>query len=507
MPVLQRDCGRERIGCPRIASQCKILRLDLEGIDCHPSPRCAGPKRSRVQAALSCLADLTFGDGFGTRVHWGMTPPGQDFSMHAIQPATAKPSVLILDDEAAVRQVIRAAIPSERFDVVDFGDIPSAASAIPAANPSLIFLDLELGTGDAIEAFRAFADQGYRGTVQLVSGRGEAVLNTVKAIGGRYGFRLLPPITKPFRIKQIRMALDEVQVPVADRAESVRPGPAHLSDAAIAFPLQEALDRGWLELWYQPKLDLRTGETAGAEGLIRARHPVLGIVPPSGFLPGASDEALSQLTEFVLLAALKDWDAFYRAGRPLRLCVNAPSSALLSAPIAEMIRQHRPRADAFPGLVLEITEDQALESIALAQEVAAQLGIYGVELSLDDFGQGHSSLARLRDLPFTSLKIDRSFVTGCGEDEVKREFCRSIIDMAHRFHCSVVAEGIETASELAVLRELGCEYGQGYLLGRPMPKEELILRLRAEASSQAGTDPVTYAPRPGWDQPFRMSAG
>jgi EAL domain-containing protein (putative c-di-GMP-specific phosphodiesterase class I)/CheY-like chemotaxis protein len=412
--------------------------------------------------------------------------------------------VLILDDEAAIRQLIRAAIPGDQFDVVDFGDIATAAKAAANVKPTLIFLDLELGSGDAIEAFRAFAEKCYRGNVQLVSGRGEGVLNTVKAIGDRYGFRLLPPITKPFRIRQIRQALTDVTVARGDLNDGSDAGPADRPIRVTAFPLEEALSYGWLELWYQPKLDLRTGLTTGAEGLIRARHPDLGIVSPGAFLPGASDEALSRLTEFVLIAALRDWNAFFEAGRPLRLCVNAPASALLTAPIADMIRQHRPRTEAFPGLVLEITEDQALQSIPLAQEVAAQLGIYGVELSLDDFGQGHSSLARLRDLPFTSLKIDHSFVAGCDQDSVKREFCKTIVDMAHRFGCAVVAEGIETAAELAVVRELGCEYGQGYLLGRPMPKEELILRLRGEASGRSDARPVTYAPRPGWDQPFGM---
>lgn len=401
-------------------------------------------------------------------------------------PAQRKPAVLILDDEAAVRQVIRSAIPSDKFDVVDFADIHSAASALVTVDPALIFLDLELGAGDAIEAFRAFAEQGYQGTVQLVSGRGEAVLNTVKAVGDRYGFRLLPPITKPFRIRQIRSVLEDAHAPVALRGRRAEPQTGQSLQPVSAFGLSEALDKGWLELWYQPKFDLATGQIAGAEGLIRARHPTVGVVAPVAFLPGAGDEALASLTEFVVHTALRDWEAFHAAGHPLRLCVNAPTSTLLTAPIADWIRQSRPRSEVFPGLVLEITEDQALASIALAQEIAAQLRIHGIELSLDDFGQGHSSLARLRDLPFTSVKIDRSFVTGCAEDPVKRELCRTIIEMAHRFDCSVVAEGIETASDREIMRELGCEYGQGYLMARPMPKAELIRRLEKEPRTPAG---------------------
>jgi EAL domain-containing protein (putative c-di-GMP-specific phosphodiesterase class I)/CheY-like chemotaxis protein len=410
-----------------------------------------------------------------------------------------KQSVFILDDEAAIRQLIRAAVPTEGFEVSEFADVGSAASALQDKTPDLIFLDLELGSGDAIEAFRAFADQGFRGTVQLMSGRGEAVLNTVKSVGDRYGFRLLPPIAKPFRMKQIRAALEEVSTPAVQADAGVANGWSHKAAAAPGFTLDEALDQGWLELWYQPKHDLRTNVMMGAEGLIRARHPERGVVGPVMFLPDANDEALARLTEFVLLTSLRDWDAFHGVGWPLQLCVNVPSNALLSVPIAQLVRQNRPKSEAFPGLVLEITEDQALRSIPLAQEIAAQLRIYDCELSLDDFGQGHSSLARLRDLPFASLKIDRSFVMGCADDPVKLDLCRTIMEMAHRFGCTVVAEGIETQVDLEALRKLGCEQGQGYLLGRPMPKDELIRRLVANTTSQA----MKAAPLAALAQPLR----
>jgi EAL domain-containing protein (putative c-di-GMP-specific phosphodiesterase class I) len=162
------------------------------------------------------------------------------------------------------------------------------------------------------------------------------------------------------------------------------------------------------------------------------------------------------------------------AGHPIQLCVNVPASALVGLPIAQILRQNRPRSADWPGLVLEVTEDQIVDQLDLAQEVAAQLKIYNTALSLDDFGQGYSSLARLRDLPFDFLKIDRSFVMGCAADPLKRDLCRAIVNMARGFGCKVVAEGIETAADLQVLQDLGCEYGQGYLLGRPMPRDALI---------------------------------
>jgi EAL domain-containing protein (putative c-di-GMP-specific phosphodiesterase class I) len=366
--------------------------------------------------------------------------------------------------------------------VREFGDVASAASSLSEVAPDIIFLDLELGSGDAIEAFRAFAENGYQGTIQLMSGRGEAVLDNVKAVGARYGFKLLTPMPKPFRLSRVREALAQA---TAQPVPSLRSAPEAVVSSP-SFTLDEALEHEWLELWYQPKVDLQTGLTVGAEGLVRARHPTQGIVPPFTFLTSASDQSLACLTEHVIVGALNDWQIFYDAGCPIQLCVNAPASALLSLPIAQLVRRNRPPSAEWPGLVLELTEDQIINSIPLAQEIAAQLKIYNVELSLDDFGQGHSSLARLRDLPFETLKIDRSFVTGCDADALKKELCRTMVDMAHRFGCSVVAEGIETPGELAVLKELGCEYGQGYLLGRPMTKEALIKVLSTPTSCQVG---------------------
>jgi EAL domain-containing protein (putative c-di-GMP-specific phosphodiesterase class I) len=386
--------------------------------------------------------------------------------------------IFILDDEAAIRQLIRTACRGSVCEVHEFSRVDAAAAACVAGHPDLIFLDLDLGTGDAIEAFRAFSEQGYAGPIQLMSGSGGAVLEDVRRVGLSYGFDLLAPLEKPFRMVNIRGALADLS-----RSSEVRIGISPQQDSqprptVNSVSLTEALDGGWLELWYQPKVDLRSGDIVGAEGLIRARHPDRGTLAPAQFLPGATDSALKRLTELVIVGALRDWVTLNAAGWSLKLCVNTPPEALLTLPIAEILRRNRPQQPEWPGLILELTEDQALQSIPRAREIAAQLRIQKVELSLDDFGQGHSSLARLTELPFESLKIDRAFVTKCGTDPVQTGLCRTIIELAHRFGCRVVAEGIETATELNALRALGCDLGQGYLLGRPMPICNLISHLR-----------------------------
>jgi EAL domain-containing protein (putative c-di-GMP-specific phosphodiesterase class I) len=139
-----------------------------------------------------------------------------------------------------------------------------------------------------------------------------------------------------------------------------------------------------------------------------------------------------------------------------------------------MLREHRPRAPSWPGLIMEVTEDEIIADLKIANEVAAALRAFNCTLAVDDFGAGYSSLARLRQLPFSELKIDRSYVTSCHMDRVNAGLCETIVELGRRFGLKTVAEGIETAHESHKLQAIGCEIGQGYLFAKPMPKAQLI---------------------------------
>jgi EAL domain-containing protein (putative c-di-GMP-specific phosphodiesterase class I) len=238
--------------------------------------------------------------------------------------------------------------------------------------------------------------------------------------------------------------------------------------------LADILDRGWLELFYQPKIELKTKRLVGAEGLVRARHPTQGLLSPGVFLPGASESDMLRLTERVIITALQDWQACAAAGIPLKLSVNVPVSALVKLPIAGILRQWRPRTSTWPGLIMEVTEDEIIHDLKIANEVADALREFNCTLALDDFGAGYSSLARLRQLPFSELKIDRSYVINCHVDRVNAGLCETIVELARRFGLKTVAEGIETPHESHKLQGIGCEIGQDYLFGKPMPKAQLI---------------------------------
>ncbi len=255
--------------------------------------------------------------------------------------------------------------------------------------------------------------------------------------------------------------------------------PAPFSDPQAPIPLGEVLARGWLELWYQPKIELKTMHMIGAEGLVRARHPHRGALPAEQFLSGASEDELLALSERAILTALADWEIFAGNGVAVKLAVNVPACALRKLPIAKILRKARPRAANWPGMILELSEPQIVDDLALANDVAGALREFKCTLALDDVGAGYDVLARQQELPFGELKIHRDTVANCHADLSKGRRCEMIVDLARRCGIASVAEGIETARESHRLQAFGCDAGQGELFCKPLPKGQLIGLMRS----------------------------
>jgi EAL domain-containing protein (putative c-di-GMP-specific phosphodiesterase class I) len=263
--------------------------------------------------------------------------------------------------------------------------------------------------------------------------------------------------------------------------------------------LEHVLRRNWFELWYQPKIDLRTMHLVGAEALVRARKPDGTMVPPGVFLPGAGEQHMLALTERVIVQALRDWEACAAYGVSVKFSINVPVSALVKLPIPRILREERPRSKNWPGLIMEVTEDEIIDDLQIANEVAAALRTFHCTLALDDFGAGYSSLARLRQLPFSELKIDRSYVMNCNRDKLNAGLCETIVELGRRVGLKTVAEGIETWHETHKLQAIGCDIGQGYLFAKPMPLGHLIGMMRARllaapAAPASQSAPTNFVP-------------
>ncbi len=257
-------------------------------------------------------------------------------------------------------------------------------------------------------------------------------------------------------------------------------------DERPRIAVADALRNNWFEIWYQPKIDLRRKCLAGAEALARIHHPQLGILLPGSFLPDVDEDSVAELAQHALLAALCDWSMFNDAGFNLHLAVNVPVGVLLRMPIAALVAEYRPQSAQWPGLILEVTEDQIARDIALAKEIAGQLRGIGIGIAIDDFGAGYSSFSSLRNLPFAELKIDRSFVRNCAVDADNAAICQTAIDLAHRFGSAAVAEGVESQADLQAMMAMGCDFGQGILIAPPMPKERFLELLRQRLNRPRG---------------------
>jgi EAL domain-containing protein (putative c-di-GMP-specific phosphodiesterase class I) len=258
--------------------------------------------------------------------------------------------------------------------------------------------------------------------------------------------------------------------------------------------IAEALRNHWFEIWYQPKIDLKRKCLAGAEALARIRHPELGVLLPGSFLPDVDEGSVIELAQHALLATLCDWSMFEEAGFNLHLAINVPVGVLLKLPIARLVTEYRPKSERWPGLIVEVTEDQIVRDIKLAHEIAGQLQVSGIQIAIDDFGAGYSSFSSLRELPFAELKVDHSFVFGCATDATNAAICQTAIDLAHRFGSAAVAEGVERQADLQALMVMGCDFGQGVLIAPPMPKERFLDLLRRRMNKPRGGSPKAVEP-------------
>jgi EAL domain-containing protein (putative c-di-GMP-specific phosphodiesterase class I)/FixJ family two-component response regulator len=387
----------------------------------------------------------------------------------------------IIDDEPAIQNLLAGALAPFGCEPEKYRSAQAAMVALQRIRPHLVFLDVSLEGSDAVDVIRGLSDAKFTGKVQLISGTHPMALRDLQLIGERHALSMLPPLQKPFRIQAVRQIVEDN---LAELTRSPAAAPEQPVDTSYQkLRLDEVLRNNWFQLWYQPKIDFKKMKPVGAEGLARCMHPVFGLVMPGAFIPGADDAALAKLGERVLIQALYDWPLFNRLGMPFKLSVNLSIEALTRIPIPKIVRELKPKESNWPGMIVEITEDQAIKDIHAIHEIATQLKLYGVSISIDDFGSGYSHLARLKDLPFEELKIDRSLVSNCDQDEQTASLCRTAIELAHKFDTVAVAEGIERPSEVRALQEMGCDLGQGYLFAHATPRDKLIESMKRRLAS------------------------
>jgi len=313
----------------------------------------------------------------------------------------------------------------------------------------------------------------------------QAVSNNLELQG-----KLLAPVVRigaavfPDHATSVEQLLQ--QADAAQQEACVSRGNIKLFDQALQIQAQQcsdlkgklkvALDNSDLMLYYQPQVDLQRGRVSGCEALVRWNDAGQGWIRPDFFIPVAeSSELIDTLTYWSVNVALREWFRCCGDCMPsASISINLSAKLLHSPEVVDLIQRAVNIWGAQPGaLVLEVTESAMMSDPKAALYTLRALADLGVKLSIDDFGTGYSSLAYLKNLPVAELKIDKSFVLQMAEDPQDRKIVQSVIDLAHNLDLRVVAEGIENQQSLDMLIGMGCDYGQGYYIARPMPLADL----------------------------------
>ncbi len=379
--------------------------------------------------------------------------------------------VLVVDDDPFMLKLLGRMLENLGFTQVttcDSGSVALDSIVRPNGAPDLILSDLNMPQMDGVEFVRKLVEHHYTGSLILVSGEDERMLQTTEKLAQAHGITVLGWLHKPFTPEVLSALLEKWSPPspVGSRAAK---------KSYSAGEVRAAITNGQLVNYYQPQVVVATGAVVGVEALVRWRHPVDGIVFPDQFIGVAEANGLiDDLTRAVLAGALAQAKAWREAGLALHVAINLSMDNLTSLDFPDLLARQTAAAGVAPqDTVLEVTESQVMKELRDSLEILTRLRLKRFSLSIDDFGTGHSSLAQLRDIPFTELKVDQSFVHGAHTNETIREIYGASVDLAKRLGMKIVAEGVEDRDDWDFVRRTGCDLAQGYFIARPMPAADL----------------------------------
>lgn len=379
--------------------------------------------------------------------------------------------ILLIDDDPFQLKLLMPQLANLGHGSV--GYCPSGTQALAlletqAEKIHLIFLDLNMPGMDGIEFLRRLAGLRYAGALVLISGEEERIRETATRLAHSHRLNVLGHMDKPIQPELLRTLLESWRSNLPKAAGKAR-------KRYGADEVRRAIAAGELENHYQPKVDMASGAPHGVETLVRWRHPDDGLVYPDQFIGVAEEHGLiDDLTRIVLSAAFRQSKRWRDEGLAMRVAVNVSMDNLSRLDFPDFVEAQAASSGAITHeLILEVTESRLMSDDLVPLDILTRLRLKHINLSIDDFGTGHSSLAKLRDIPFSELKIDRSFVHGASQDNTRRAITVASLAMARQLGMTSVGEGVEDQADWDFMRQQGCDLAQGYFIGRPMPAEDL----------------------------------
>ncbi|NQY26132.1 MAG: bacteriohemerythrin [Piscirickettsiaceae bacterium] len=388
-----------------------------------------------------------------------------------------KISIYVVDDEDQ-----QVDLMLEMIDVAGFFATGYTSASIfieqSISDNDIILLDLNMPHMDGIEVMRLLHDRGCHPTYFLISGFDDRVLHSAKQFADAKNITVTETFTKPIDthlfIKCINRIHGEKKLVLDSLAstDEQQTAPFKKENQVLSrTDLITALEQHQFVLFYQPQINLQTGELHGFEALVRLQHPDRGLIFPDQFIALAEQyNLISDLTNEVIHLATDDYLSFRNTGINPKISINISAQDLLDLSMPEYLsKQLKSKGIPAHSITIELTESAILTSVSDSLDILNRLRMKGFPLSIDDFGTGNSSLVQLYQAPFTELKIDQHFIMKMMNDNEAMSIVKICILLAKELKMDTVAEGVETQQILDKLKELNCDFAQGYHISKPMP--------------------------------------
>jgi EAL domain-containing protein (putative c-di-GMP-specific phosphodiesterase class I)/CheY-like chemotaxis protein len=391
-------------------------------------------------------------------------------------------NVLVIDDHRFQRSVLTRMLKAIGIaNVLEAEDGVSALALVRTYRDSLMLVitDVDMPEMDGLELLRRLSEEAPQTAVAIHSALDRSLLKSIEVMAAAYGVELIGVLEKP--------VTEQTLSEVVQRALERTANPKQVFADADETQVETAVKQHEFEPWFQPKVHLRSGLVSGAEVLVRWCRLHADPLPPDRFLTMVRETGMMRsLTLAVAARSAQYLDKVGPRGKDFTLSLNVCPTLLDDPEFAGSLARALTSAGATPEeVVLEITESAASRNQGAALENLARLRMRGFELSIDDFGTGHSSLAKLVRTPFSELKIDREFVIKLATDPAARTLVESIVAIARRLGLRTVAEGIETEEQREILIALNCDMGQGYLFAKPMAASDWLQWMQGKRESRA----------------------
>lgn len=364
-------------------------------------------------------------------------------------------NALVIDDDPDVQLLSKMLLTQHDYDVVTVGSLGELARRPALLNTELILLDLGLGEFTGLDILDYLYDLRLKASILLISSCSEETAALAIAAGKAKGFHMLGFLPKTKLLTNLASFLEPLK---------------NTPKAPTKGELANAILENQLFLSFQPKMDLQRDQIMGVEVLVRWQDPQRGVLYPDSFIPLAEQSGLMlPLTWRVIELALEQQAEWQSRGWNLNVAINIPADFIQAEGVLEAFDQIALRSGVeLSNITLELTETVGVDCLGYACHVLKALRTRGCKLAVDDFGTGYSSMTQLYRLPFSELKIDRSFVSLIDQDPNALAITLSIIDLGKRLGLTTVAEGIETDSQYELLVDAGCAVGQGYIIAPPL---------------------------------------